>query len=164
MATTEPTKRCPYCGEEILAVAVKCRYCGSNLAAPAPPLASQLPVIVQPPAEGNPLGNASLVIGILGATTMFGLALCTFTSIQWQIIPATGVPMYICALTMAFLSAIGGLLGVAAFFPRRQRRADPVHPGLLYPVVRWGSGRVGAGQTFQRGSDGRLFVVLQREA
>jgi len=126
MATTEPTKRCPYCGEEILAVAVKCKHCGSMLTTP-PPLAPQPPpAIVPPPAEGNPLGNASLVIGILGATTMFGLALCTATSIQWQIIQATGVPMYICALTMAFLSLIGGLLGVAAFFPRRQRRATAI--------------------------------------
>lgn len=27
----KPTKRCPYCGEEILAVAKKCRYCGEWL-------------------------------------------------------------------------------------------------------------------------------------
>ncbi|MBU0493316.1 MAG: hypothetical protein KKA73_00540 [Chloroflexi bacterium] len=130
MEPTEATKRCLYCGEEILAVAIKCKHCGSTLAAmpPAPPVPPPVlpPAPVLLPSEGNPLGNASLVIGILGATTMFGLALCTVTSIQWQIIQATGVPMYICALTMAFLSAIGGLLGVAAFFPRRQRRATAI--------------------------------------
>ncbi len=30
-APAEPTKRCPYCGECILAVAKKCRYCGEFL-------------------------------------------------------------------------------------------------------------------------------------
>lgn len=36
-----PTKPCPYCGEEILAVAVKCKHCGSTLNGPASAARSQ---------------------------------------------------------------------------------------------------------------------------
>ncbi len=36
ISAPEPTKRCPMCGEEILAVAKKCKHCGEYLDASAP--------------------------------------------------------------------------------------------------------------------------------
>jgi hypothetical protein len=36
------TKACPYCGEQILAVAVKCKHCGSMLGGPAPRAATTM--------------------------------------------------------------------------------------------------------------------------
>ncbi|AQW70709.1 hypothetical protein B2J77_09270 [Pseudomonas parafulva] len=31
VADSKPKKDCPYCGEEVLAVAIKCKHCGSDL-------------------------------------------------------------------------------------------------------------------------------------
>jgi hypothetical protein len=36
----DETRRCPYCAEEILAAAIKCKHCGSALDAPSPPQGS----------------------------------------------------------------------------------------------------------------------------
>lgn len=40
-AQTQPTKRCPMCGEEVLAVAIKCRHCQSMIGGPV--------IVQQPP-------------------------------------------------------------------------------------------------------------------
>ncbi len=45
----ENVKPCPYCGEEILAVAVKCKHCGSTLsAAPSVVAAASSPATISP--------------------------------------------------------------------------------------------------------------------
>jgi DNA-directed RNA polymerase subunit RPC12/RpoP len=38
LTMSEDTRACPFCGEQILAVAIKCKHCGSNIdAKPSPP-------------------------------------------------------------------------------------------------------------------------------
>jgi membrane protein YdbS with pleckstrin-like domain len=44
----EPTKRCPFCGEVILAIARKCKHCGEFLDRPAPDSASPIPTGTAP--------------------------------------------------------------------------------------------------------------------
>lgn len=65
----EPTKRCKFCGEEILAVAIKCKHCGSDLSA-----SSQKTVDTSVKAK-KPLSKqwwlwGAIVIGVSAITVM----------------------------------------------------------------------------------------------
>ncbi|MBS1840455.1 MAG: TM2 domain-containing protein [Acidobacteria bacterium] len=65
------TKMCPYCGEQILEIASKCRFCGSDLLASAPPLARQPAasniVLNAPPATVNPQSPSIVIQNVQAA-------------------------------------------------------------------------------------------------
>lgn len=48
MSDTCETKACPYCGEQILAIAVKCKHCHSDLSTPTNP-SMQSAAVASPP-------------------------------------------------------------------------------------------------------------------
>ena len=54
---SEEFKKCPHCGEEILAVANKCKHCGEwlNNNAPAPQPTVTQPVAVNNSGQGQPI-------------------------------------------------------------------------------------------------------------
>lgn len=66
----EETKRCPFCGEAILAIAVKCKHCNSILNASYPP---PPPVVMSPP---PPTSDGTGIV--LALIPWIGVALCWF--------------------------------------------------------------------------------------
>ena len=59
----EKVKKCPFCGEEILAVAIKCKHCGSDLA--------EKPAAVPEIDSGENIGYALLLIPVIAILLMW---------------------------------------------------------------------------------------------
>jgi hypothetical protein len=89
---TEPTMRCPYCGEEILAVAIKCKHCGSAL----PPADSVADVTSKKPNVdcawillGIPLAGTLLIWGWVGNMSLLQAPAQSLTLIMVLVIVCT---------------------------------------------------------------------------
>ena len=129
---SEETKKCPFCGEEILAMAIKCKHCqsmlnGKNVRDMAP--ASGAPIQTISPASGTTKINWFMALcGVL-------LALVAIFYLGWVYIWACSIPFIFFLMPLFYGSIAGGL----AFMALRNFRTDGLEAfiglGLLAALV-----------------------------
>ena len=83
-----------------------------------------------PSQQSNPLGSASLLLGILSLSLVFGIGLCALVGIQQQWIQVAATPLFVCGASSAFLGLLGAGLGFGGLFGANRQRAAAV-AGLL---------------------------------
>jgi hypothetical protein len=78
------------------------------------------------PRQPNPLGNASLALGIASAALVFGIGLCAWTGVTQNWIRLAGTPLFVCGGSSAFLGFLGFALGVAGLFGKDKTKATAI--------------------------------------
>ena len=81
--------------------------------------------------QSNTLGNASLALGIASAALVFGIGMCALAAPQ--ALQLTGIPLFVCGASSAFLGLLGSALGVAGLFGNRPKGTAVV--GLILGLV-----------------------------
>jgi hypothetical protein len=86
------------------------------------------------PKQPNPLGNASLGLGIASAALVFGIGLCAWTGVAQNWIRLAGTPLFVCGGSSAFLGILGVILGVAGLFGQNKSKATAI-VGLILGLI-----------------------------
>jgi hypothetical protein len=86
------------------------------------------------PQGPNPLGNASLVLGIASSALVFGIGLCALTGVTQNWLRLAGTPLFVCGGSSAFLGLIGFVLGVAGLFGK-DRSKNTAIVGLILGLI-----------------------------
>jgi hypothetical protein len=81
-----------------------------------------------PPQQPNPLGNASLGLGIASAALVFGIGLCALAGFRQapQVVGALATPLFVCGASSAFLGLIGAAIGLGGLFGANRPKAAAV--------------------------------------
>lgn len=86
------------------------------------------------PKQPNPLGNASLALGVVSAALVFGIGLCAWTGVAQNWIRLAGTPLFVCGGSSAFLGFLGFILGAAGLFSKDKSKATAI-VGLILGLV-----------------------------
>lgn len=82
----------------------------------------------------NPLGTASLVLGIASAALVFGIVLCAWTGFAQNWIRLAGTPLFVCGGSSAFLGFLGFILGAIGLFGKDRTKATSI-AGLVLGIL-----------------------------
>src|SRR3990172_1679187 len=74
----------------------------------------------------NPLGNASLALGIVSSSLVFGLAVCALTAVRQGWIRLGATPLFVCGASSAFLGLLAIAVGAAGLFGAQRARGTAV--------------------------------------
>jgi len=86
------------------------------------------------PDKPNPVGNASMYLGIASSALVFGIALCAWTGISQRWIQLAGTPLFVCGGASAFLGFLAAILGVAGLFGKERSRTTAI-VGLILGIL-----------------------------
>ena len=79
-----------------------------------------------PQQQLNRLGNASLVLGILAVSLVFGIGLCALVGLQQNWLQVAGTPLFVCGASSAFLGLLGFILGIGGLLGGNRSRATAI--------------------------------------
>jgi hypothetical protein len=89
---------------------------------------------VPPPERPNSLGKASLVLGILSISFVFGIGLCALVGLRQGWLGYLATLLYVCGTSSAFLGLVAAGLGMGGLFGRNRARAVAV-AGLVLGLL-----------------------------
>jgi len=86
------------------------------------------------PQNPNPVGNASMWLGVVSSALVFGIGLCAWTGAVQNWIRLAGTPLFICGGASAFLGFLAAILGAAGMFGKNRSRTTAL-VGLILGLL-----------------------------